>query len=139
MNLKIIEKHLTLNRKSIGPDHATSIEPHTFEKMVLAIRRTEKYLGEEKKIITKSFKIKKWVIWNNSSYINSFLLGVTLLKIGDSSEMKIIPLPNTKRKEQRQKKKRKTNSLKYFESNKSTIGDSVTNLLHVKPSCLLIP
>ena len=54
LGAKIIEKHLTFNRKSIGPDHATSIEPHTFERMVLAIRKTEKYLGEEKKIITKS-------------------------------------------------------------------------------------
>lgn len=59
LGAKIIEKHLTLNRKSIGPDHAASIEPYMFKKMVLAIRKTEKYLGKEKKIITKSEKKNK--------------------------------------------------------------------------------
>ena len=56
LGAQIIEKHLTLNRKFIGPDHTSSIEPKTFKKMVLAIRRTEEYLGHDKKIVTKSEK-----------------------------------------------------------------------------------
>ena len=54
LGAKIIEKHLTLNRKSFGPDHMASIEPHVFKKMVSAIRRTEEYLGSGKKIPTRS-------------------------------------------------------------------------------------
>ena len=54
LGAKVIEKHFTLNRKSFGPDHLTSVEPSTFKKMVSAIRRTEEYLGSEKKYMTKS-------------------------------------------------------------------------------------
>ena len=58
----IIEKHLTLNRKMIGPDHKASMEPKNFEKMVLAIRNAEKMLGNGKKIPTqKELKNQKLV------------------------------------------------------------------------------
>lgn len=36
-----IEKHLTLDRKMQGPDHAASIEPEEFQQMVLAIRNVK--------------------------------------------------------------------------------------------------
>ena len=54
LGAKIIEKHLTLNKKAKGPDHAASAEPDVFKKMVLAIRKTEEYLGKDVKIMTKS-------------------------------------------------------------------------------------
>ena len=58
----IIEKHLTLNRKMIGPDHKASMEPKNFEKMVLAIRNAEKMLGNGKKTPTqKELKNQKLV------------------------------------------------------------------------------
>ncbi len=50
----IIEKHLTLDRSSKGPDHQASIEPHQFSKMVIGIRQIEKSLGKPVKIIEKS-------------------------------------------------------------------------------------
>ena len=62
LGAKIIEKHLTLNKKSAGPDHATSVEPHVFKKMVSAIRRTEEYLGKEKKVMTKNESENKNVV-----------------------------------------------------------------------------
>ena len=62
LGAKIIEKHLTLNKKSVGPDHTTSVEPHVFKKMVSAIRRTEEYLGKEKKIMTKNESENKNVV-----------------------------------------------------------------------------
>ena len=43
---KIIEKHLTLNRKSKGPDHKASLEPDIFKKMVQSIRIAEKMIGD---------------------------------------------------------------------------------------------
>jgi N-acetylneuraminate synthase len=42
----IIEKHLTLDRNAEGPDHAASLEPADFKRMVAAIRNIEGALGD---------------------------------------------------------------------------------------------
>ena len=42
----VIEKHLTLDRESAGPDHAASLEPEEFANMVRAIRDIEIALGD---------------------------------------------------------------------------------------------
>ncbi|RXH12119.1 N-acetylneuraminate synthase [Bradyrhizobium guangzhouense] len=41
-----IEKHLTLDRKATGPDHAASLEPDDFKQMVAAIHNVERALGD---------------------------------------------------------------------------------------------
>ncbi|WFU43670.1 N-acetylneuraminate synthase [Bradyrhizobium sp. CB82] len=46
LGASIIEKHLTLDRKAEGPDHAASIEPEEFKRMVVAIRNVESSLGD---------------------------------------------------------------------------------------------
>lgn len=50
----IIEKHLTLDRKAIGPDHAASLEPDDFKHMVAAIRNVEEALGDGVKVPKES-------------------------------------------------------------------------------------
>jgi N-acetylneuraminate synthase len=42
----IIEKHLTLDRNAEGPDHAASLEPGDFTRMVSAIRNIERAIGD---------------------------------------------------------------------------------------------
>lgn len=42
----VIEKHLTLDRESAGPDHAASLEPEEFANMVRVIRNIEIALGD---------------------------------------------------------------------------------------------
>lgn len=42
----VIEKHLTLDRLSRGPDHKASIEPDDFREMVKGIREVEQALGD---------------------------------------------------------------------------------------------
>ena len=42
----IVEKHLTLDRNAVGPDHAASLEPDDFARMVSAIRNIEGALGD---------------------------------------------------------------------------------------------
>jgi len=42
----IIEKHLTLDRNAEGPDHAASLEPNDFARMVSAIRNIEGAIGD---------------------------------------------------------------------------------------------
>ncbi|HOW16797.1 MAG TPA: N-acetylneuraminate synthase [bacterium] len=42
----IIEKHFTLDKSMVGPDHKASLEPEEFKIMVDAIRNIEKALGD---------------------------------------------------------------------------------------------
>ncbi len=46
----VIEKHLTLDRRQDGPDHAASIDPLQFSTMVRLIRETERALGDGQKV-----------------------------------------------------------------------------------------
>ncbi len=46
----IIEKHLTLDRTRPGPDHAASLEPAEFKRMVDAIETIEQALGDGRKV-----------------------------------------------------------------------------------------
>jgi N,N'-diacetyllegionaminate synthase len=52
LGAKVIEKHVTLNKKFSGPDHKTSITIDEFKKMVDSIRQTEIILGKDKKILS---------------------------------------------------------------------------------------
>ena len=62
LGAKVIEKHITLNKKLRGPDHKASMEPENFIKYVKAIRKTETLLGSKIKKPTKvELKIKKIV------------------------------------------------------------------------------
>ena len=45
----VIEKHFTLDKTMLGPDHLASIEPHELKKMVECIRNIELALGCEVK------------------------------------------------------------------------------------------
>ncbi|OGS08961.1 MAG: N-acetylneuraminate synthase [Elusimicrobia bacterium RIFOXYA12_FULL_51_18] len=45
LGAKVIEKHLTLDRKMKGPDHKASLEPREFRDMVKAVRNIEAVLG----------------------------------------------------------------------------------------------
>ena len=54
LGAKVIEKHLTLNRKFKGPDHIASLDPNEFKFMTQSIRIVEKVLGDKIKQITKS-------------------------------------------------------------------------------------
>lgn len=67
---KVIEKHITLNKKYPGPDHPFAIEPNEMIDLVKGIRRVEKMLGsydrrlskgdlKAKKIIRRSIVLKK--------------------------------------------------------------------------------
>jgi N,N'-diacetyllegionaminate synthase len=57
MGAKVIEKHVSLNKKWAGPDHKASLDINQFKKLVKLIRKTEDILGKEKKIITQEEKL----------------------------------------------------------------------------------
>lgn len=54
LGAKIVEKHFTLNRKMIGPDHSSSLEPSELKKWIENIRLIEQSLGNPQKTITNS-------------------------------------------------------------------------------------
>ena len=73
---KIIEKHLTLNKKFSGPDHKASIEPKEFKKMVQSIRKTEKMLGS---FIKKPTKIEL----KNRKLVRKSIVAIKNIKKGE--------------------------------------------------------
>lgn len=59
----IIERHITLDRTMDGPDHAASLEPHGFKKMVRDIREIAKALGTgEEKFMTRGEILNREVL-----------------------------------------------------------------------------
>ncbi len=62
LGAKIIEKHFTISKKLIGPDHHASLEPKELKTMILSIRKIEKSLGKYLKTVTSSEKINKKAI-----------------------------------------------------------------------------
>ncbi len=57
LGAKVIEKHVTLNKKMLGPDHAASLEFSTFKEMVNLCRKVHISLGKSEKKFLKSEKI----------------------------------------------------------------------------------
>ena len=57
LGAKIIEKHITLNKKYKGPDHPFAIEPKEMKEFIYGIRKIEESLGKEKrKLSSEEFK-----------------------------------------------------------------------------------
>ncbi len=60
LGAEVVEKHLTLDRSLVGPDHMASIEPYEFSNLVKGIRKISLALGsDEKKISDCEIENKK--------------------------------------------------------------------------------
>ncbi len=67
LGAKIIEKHITLDKRLPGPDHSCSLEPNEFARMVKSIRNIELCLGTEIKKpseqeILNSIQVRKSIV-----------------------------------------------------------------------------
>lgn len=67
LGAKVYEVHFTLDKNLPGPDHKSSVTFETLKNIVNSIRKTEKLLGSNKKIITPSeketaLKMKKSIV-----------------------------------------------------------------------------
>jgi sialic acid synthase SpsE/sugar phosphate isomerase/epimerase len=63
MGASIIERHITLDRTMDGPDHAASLEPHGFRKLVRDIRQVSQALGSgEEKFISRGEILNREVL-----------------------------------------------------------------------------
>ena len=65
MGASVIEKHITLSRSLIGPDHKASIEEKDLKTLVKKIRLLESAMGNGEKKVTRSEK-KNLAIVRNS-------------------------------------------------------------------------
>lgn len=84
MGASVIEKHITLNRKMVGPDHTASMEPKEFLKFAKSIRNTEELLGNFKKEPSK-------IELNTKRLIRKSIVAKFDIKKGDKfSEINII-------------------------------------------------
>ena len=57
-----IEKHFTLNKKMIGPDHKASRDPNELKYMVNAVRHIEISLGSRVKKVSSSERNNRYVV-----------------------------------------------------------------------------
>ncbi|MEN8243233.1 MAG: N-acetylneuraminate synthase family protein, partial [Chloroflexota bacterium] len=63
MGANIIERHITLDRTMDGPDHAASLEPQGFSKLVRDIRSVEKAMGSgEEKFMSRGEILNREVL-----------------------------------------------------------------------------
>ena len=53
LGAEVIEKHITLDKRQVGPDHAASLDPKEFRLFVKNIRETETALGSSVKAPTE--------------------------------------------------------------------------------------
>jgi N-acetylneuraminate synthase len=77
---RIIERHITLDKNSIGADHNSSLEPKEFKEMINKINEIDKFISENKRIslnqYIKKFKLNKY---RNSIGINKKILSQNAL------------------------------------------------------------
>lgn len=90
LGARIIERHFTLDRTMKGGDHAASLEPQGFAKMVRDIRHIEKALGESQKTMQKSekpiyTKLAKSIVAKNDILKGSFISKEMLTTKGPGS------------------------------------------------------
>jgi N,N'-diacetyllegionaminate synthase len=62
MGASIIEKHFTIDKSMVGPDHKSSLDPSELSLMVSSIRNIEKAMGIPKKVVTKSESVNKKIV-----------------------------------------------------------------------------
>jgi N-acetylneuraminate synthase len=77
LGARVIEKHLTLDRKLPGPDHQASLVPHELKAMVDAIRNVEDALGDGVKRPSASEIKNKPIARKSLVAIRDILVGET--------------------------------------------------------------
>jgi N,N'-diacetyllegionaminate synthase len=77
LGARIIEKHFTLDRNLVGPDHKASLEPEELNEMVRAIRNIEIGMGDGIKRLMPSET-------NNLEVIRKSLVAIKEIKSGDT-------------------------------------------------------
>jgi len=75
IGISVYEKHITVNKNLLGPDHRISIEKNEFKSLVNDIRRIERIKGKGLKFLTSSER-------NNRSKLRKFFVAKKEILIG---------------------------------------------------------
>jgi N,N'-diacetyllegionaminate synthase len=76
LGASVIEKHFTLDKTMVGPDHEASLEPEEIKAMVSAIRNIEKALGSYEKKPSPSESV-------NIDIVRKSIIASTSIKKGE--------------------------------------------------------
>lgn len=79
LGAEVIEKHVTLSKKSQGPDHAASLDMQELAQMVNSIRNIEKAFGTGEKRITESERNTRLVARKSVTITKALLKGHTIV------------------------------------------------------------
>lgn len=77
MGATIVEKHFTLDRNMMGPDHKASLEPEELKNMIRHIRDIEIALGDGEKIPTNSEQ-------KNINIVRKSIVAKKSIKVGEN-------------------------------------------------------
>lgn len=69
----VIEKHFTLDRTMVGPDHKASLEPNELKAMVFAIRNIEKAISGNATKVPSPSEIKNIFVARKSIHLKSYI------------------------------------------------------------------
>ena len=76
LGAKVIEKHLTINKKMKGPDHSSSLDPEEFKNFIKNIKNTEKIISlKNSKVSTEE--------WKNSKVVRKSIVAKIKIKKGE--------------------------------------------------------
>jgi N-acetylneuraminate synthase len=76
----IIERHITLDKKMEGLDHAASLEPEEFKQLVQNIRESETAIGKPIKKMTRGEILQREVLGKSIVCSNTIELGEEFLE-----------------------------------------------------------
>jgi sialic acid synthase SpsE len=79
LGAKVIEKHFTDSNCRTGPDHKFSLNPQSWNKMVLATRNLERALGDGRKKVEKNENLSR-IIQRRGAWASRDLVRGTILK-----------------------------------------------------------
>tara|TARA_B100001250_G_C19788138_1_gene785132 strand:- start:366 stop:1412 length:1047 start_codon:yes stop_codon:yes gene_type:complete len=80
--VRIIEKHLTLEKKSWGPDHKASLDPNQFKNFVHHIKNAEKTLGDRNWEVQEEETSQRNVM-QKGTYVNKDIKKGTAITMDD--------------------------------------------------------
>lgn len=82
MGAKVIEKHITLNKKFKGPDHPFAIEPSEMQDLIYGIRKIDECLGSYQRRLSREEIINRNMI-RRSIVAKKFIKKYQKIKISD--------------------------------------------------------
>jgi len=80
LGANVIERHITLDRTMIGPDHAASVDPQGLARLIKYIKTVEMALGDGKKHFTRGEGLQREILSKSIIAIKSIKNGEIITK-----------------------------------------------------------